>query len=64
VKPNDIRNMTAVEIEQKIASLKEEQFNLRSEMVSGRVERPHRFSAVKNDIARCYTILKEKTSEG
>ena len=64
MKSNDIRNMTVVEIEQKIALLKEDQFKLRSEMTSGRVERPHRFRAVRQDIARCYTILKEKNSEG
>lgn len=64
MKANDIRNMTVAEIEQKITDLKEEQFKLRSEITSGRVERPHKFRAVKNDIARCYTILKEKSSEG
>jgi large subunit ribosomal protein L29 len=63
VKSTEIRNMTAQEVEQTITTLKEKYFNLRSEQVTGRIERPHRMRQIKKDIARCYTILKEKASE-
>jgi large subunit ribosomal protein L29 len=55
--------MTKAEIEQKIRGLKEQMFGLRAEFTGGRVERPHRLRQMKNDIARCYTILKEKENE-
>jgi large subunit ribosomal protein L29 len=54
--------MTEAEIEQTIFSLKEQLFKLRGELTTGRVERPHRMRQMKRDLARCYTILKEKES--
>ena len=63
MKGDEIRNMTEAEIEQKLFSLKEQLFKMRAEMQTGRVERPHRFRLMKRDIARCYTILKEKSGE-
>lgn len=62
MKASEIRNMTVAEIEQTVLSLKEKLFNLRHEMTSGRVERPHRMSEMKREIAKCFTILKEKKS--
>ena len=56
--------MTKAEIEQKLIVLKEQLFKIRAEKVTGRIERPHRFRILRKDIARCYTILKEKSSEG
>ncbi len=63
MKSNEIRNMTEAEIGQKLLSLKEQLFKLRSEITTGHVERPHRFRIIKKDIARCNTILKEKSGE-
>lgn len=60
MKPLEIKNMTIAEIEQSLMSLKEKLFELKAERVSGRLERPHRFKAIKRDIARCITIIKEK----
>ena len=64
MKANDIRNMSDVEIENKLFSLKEQLFKIRQEAMTGRVERPHRFRILRRDIAKCYTILKEKKGEG
>jgi large subunit ribosomal protein L29 len=61
LKPNDIRNMTEAEIGNKIISLQEELFKMRFEQRSGRVEKPHRIEQTRKDIARCNTILKEKS---
>jgi len=61
--PGEIRNMTREEIEQTVSSLKEKLFGLRAELVSGRLERPQRIKLIRRDLARCYTILKEKTGE-
>ena len=56
--------MTEAEVEQKLIGLKEQLFKLRAEVTTGRVERPNRFRILRQDIARCYTILKEKKGEG
>ncbi len=63
MKPVEIKNMTEIEIENKIISLKEQLFKLREESTTGQVERPNRFRDIKKDIARCYTILKEKNGK-
>ena len=60
LKPEDIRNMTPDEINNKVLSLREELFKLQFEQKAGRVEKPHRIKSAKKDIARLYTILKEK----
>ncbi|MBL7156884.1 MAG: 50S ribosomal protein L29 [Candidatus Omnitrophica bacterium] len=60
LKPNDIRNMTAAEINNKLISLKEALFKFRFEQKSGRVEKPHQMRQTRREIARCYTILREK----
>ncbi len=64
MKASEIRNMTEAEIEHKLLALKEQLFKMRSEVTTGRVERPSKFRLLRRDIARCYTILKEKKGEG
>ena len=60
LKPNDIRNMTEVEIGAKLSALREDLFKLRFGQKSGRIEKPHKMRVAKRDIARCHTILREK----
>ena len=55
--------MTVSEIEHKVFDFKEQLFKMRVENTSGRVERPSRFRVLRRDIAKCYTILKEKEVE-
>jgi large subunit ribosomal protein L29 len=62
LKSSEIRNMTEAEIETNLISLKEKMFNLRAESATGRIERPQHIGQAKKDIARLYTILKEKQS--
>ncbi len=63
MKAIEIRNMTEAEIEQQVLSLKEQIFNMRAEITTGHGGRPHRFRQLRRDVARCYTILKEKKGE-
>ena len=60
IKANELRNMTADEIRQKIEALKKDLFNLRTEAKAGRIEKPHKINDVRRDIARCETIIREK----
>ena len=52
MKVNDIRNMSAAEMEQKVSGLKEELFNLRFQLATGQLENPMRIREVKKTIAR------------
>ncbi len=62
IKANELRNMTTDEIAQKVDTLKKELFNMRTEAKAGRIEKPHMLKAVRKDIARCETVLKEKAN--
>jgi large subunit ribosomal protein L29 len=62
IKSNELRNMTADEIKQKMDTLKKELYNLRTEAEAGRVEKPHKINEARKDIARCETILREKSN--
>jgi large subunit ribosomal protein L29 len=62
MKANELRNMTVDEIRLKIESLKKELFGLRSEAKAGRIEKPHKVSETKKDIAKCETIIREKSN--
>lgn len=64
MKANDVRNelrgMNAEALSQKLASLKEELFNLRFQLATGQLENPMRIKDVKKTIARIKTIQREQ----
>ena len=62
IKANELRNMTADEIQRKMEALKKELYNLRTEAEAGRIEKPHKIKEARKDIARCMTIIKEKVN--
>ena len=59
MKPNEIRELSSQESQQKLAELKEELFNLRFQHESGQLENPQKMKQVKHNIARIKTIIKE-----
>lgn len=59
MKAKEIRDLNAAEMEQKIAGLKEELFNLRFQIATGQLENPMRIREVKKAIARIKTIQRE-----
>lgn len=60
MKVKDIRDMSSVELNQKLASLKEELFNLRFQLATGQLENPMRIKDVKKTIARIKTVQREQ----
>ncbi len=60
MKVNEIRDMSAGELNQQVASLKEELFNLRFQHATGQLENPMRIREVKKTIARIKTIQRER----
>ena len=60
MKVNEVRDMSAGELNQKLASLKEELFNLRFQLATGQLENPMRIKEVKKTIARIKTVQREQ----
>ena len=57
MKASELRNMSAIELTQKLKDLKSELFNLRFQHAINQLENPMRIQAVKKDIARVNTVL-------
>jgi large subunit ribosomal protein L29 len=60
MKPTEIRELSVNELKAKIDELTTERFNLRFRSATESIENPMRFRAIRRDIARLQTILKEK----
>ena len=59
----DISNMSTEELEAKVAELKKDLFFLRMQHATNQLDNPVKISAVKKDIARIKTIIREKQTE-
>lgn len=68
MKATDMRNMTDAELNQELLDLKEELFKLRFQHATNQLDNPQQLKAVKRDIARAKTVLREmelnKVKEG
>jgi len=60
MKAPEIRLMTDDQIDDELARLKKEQFNLRFQRATGQLENTARVRQVRRDIARLTTIVGEK----
>ena len=60
MKTTEIRELSAAELDTKLADLKEELFNLRFQMATGQCENPMKIRDVKKSIARIKTIQRER----
>jgi len=58
----ELRDMTPEKLEETLKELKAELFNLRFQHEINQLDNPLRIQAVKKDIARVLTILKEKNA--
>ena len=55
----EIRQSTLPELNEQLTKLKEELFNLRFQLAINQLENPMRIVAVKKDIARIRTVIRE-----
>ncbi len=60
VTPGELREMTDDELTDKLREAKEELFNLRFQMATGQLANNRRLRVVRQEIARVYTILRER----
>ena len=59
----DLRSQTVDQLSDELLKLKKEQFNLRFQAATGQMEKTHRVSEVRKDIARLSTLLREKSAK-
>lgn len=64
MKASEVRELTTAELESKLKDLKAELFNLRFQLAINQLDNPMRISAVKKDIARIKTFLRENELKG
>jgi large subunit ribosomal protein L29 len=60
MKATEIKLMTLDQLDDQLAGLKKEQFNLRFQRASGQLENTARVRQVRRDIARVKTIARAK----
>ena len=58
----EIRGLSVEKLEEKLQSLKKDLFMLRMQHATNQLDNPMQIAAVKKDIARIKTIIREKTS--
>ena len=56
----DFKELNLAELNKKLADLKDELFHLRFQLAINQLENPMRVTAVKKDIARVKTLIREK----
>jgi large subunit ribosomal protein L29 len=62
MKIDEVRKMTPDQLQDSLLSLKKEQFNLRFQAATGQLEKTHRASEIRKDIARIKTVLRGKSA--
>jgi large subunit ribosomal protein L29 len=60
VKAHELDELTDVDLETRLREAKEELFNLRFQAATGQLESHGRLRTVKRDIARIYTVVRER----
>lgn len=62
MKAVDVRAMTPDQLDDELAKLKKEQFNLRFQKATGQLEKTARVKQIRRDVARIKTIAAEKSA--
>ena len=64
MKASDLRELSVEELQTKLTELKGELFNLRFQLAVNQLENSSRIGAVKKDIARVSTVLRQREIAG
>ncbi len=59
-KPNELRKLSVAELQKRIQDTKKELMELRFQSSIGQLDKNHRVSEAKREIARMMTVLAEK----
>ncbi len=60
-KPSELRKLSLAELQKRIQDTKKELMELRFQASIGQLDKNHRVSEAKREIARMMTVLSEKT---
>ncbi|MDD6051204.1 MAG: 50S ribosomal protein L29 [Clostridiales bacterium] len=60
MKANEFVSMSKEQLTQTVAELKKELFTLRFQLATGQLQNTMQITAVKRDIARALTVLRQK----
>ncbi|WP_445166835.1 50S ribosomal protein L29 [Mycolicibacterium sp. Dal123E01] len=60
ISAGELRELTDEELGEKLREAKEELFNLRFQMATGQLDNNRRLRTVRQEIARIYTVLRER----
>jgi large subunit ribosomal protein L29 len=60
-KPSELRKLSLAELKKRIQDTKKELMELRFQASIGQLDKNHRISEAKREIARMMTVLSEKT---
>ena len=63
MKANEIRSLSVEELNTKLVDLKKDLFMLRMQHATNHLDNPTQITAVRRDIARVKTVLREKEQE-
>ena len=63
MKANEIRKLSAAELDSKLADLKKDLFMLRMQHATNQLDNPLRIADVKKDIACIKTIIRENETK-
>ena len=63
MKANEIRSMSVADLEKKLVEIKKDLFMLRMQHATNHLDNPVKISAVRRDIARVKTVIREKELE-
>ena len=63
IKANEIRKMSAAELDAKLVELKKNLFMLRMQHATNQLDNPLQIAVVKKDIARIKTIIRENETK-
>ena len=64
MKINEIRELTTEELQLKVTELKKELFTQRFALATNNLENPMKISAIKKDIAKVLTVIREREIKG
>ncbi len=64
MKIKEIRDLTTEELQVKITDLKKELFTQRFNLATNNLENPMKIPAIKKDIAKIMTVIREREIKG
>ncbi len=64
MRPDEMRDLSEVELETRMRELEEELFGLQLRRATSQLENPMRVRAVRRDLARCKTIQRQRVKAG